>query len=136
MTVVAVAPFLLRDVILTLGTDSYQAHVSQVEFVPTSSPVVWKGLTPSSVHTLGTTATWVCNLAFAQDFETVDSLSLYLHANEGDEVVGIFEPIAGGATVTANLILTPGGIGGTVDGVAVASVSLGVSGKPTITPGV
>jgi len=34
--------------------------------------------------------------------------------------------------ITATLLITPGAIGGTVDQYATASVTLGVSGKPTI----
>lgn len=112
------------------GTGDFEKHVSQVEFVPTAGNVPFKGLTPTASYTFATNATWVCNLAFAQDWETTDSLSQYLFDNEGELVEVDFEPVLGGATVTATLTLAPGSIGGTVDGVAVSSVSLGVQGKP------
>jgi len=132
MPTIGIDPIILNDVKLTLGLNDYEAHVSKVEFVPTSSIVNWKGLTPASVHSFPTRATWVCNLDLAVDIETVDSLSLYLLANEGQEVVGTFEPVAGGASVTATLLIVPGGFGGTVDTVPTTSVSLGVKGKPVI----
>jgi hypothetical protein len=130
-------PIILNDVVLTVATDNYEAHVSQVEFVPSSSQVNWKGLTPASVFTFGTTATWVLNLAYAQDWATTSSLSQYLFDNEGTSKVITFKPkkpATGTApTWTATVIITPGAIGGTVDSVAVASVTLGVQGKPVRT---
>lgn len=134
MATISVAPIILTDVLLTVGTDNYEAHVSQVEFTPTSSTVSWKGLTPTSVHTFGSTATWTVTLAYAQDWVTATSLSRYLFDNEGDTVTMTFEPKAGGPAFTADVIITPGAIGGTVDSVAVATVTLGVSGKPTLVP--
>jgi hypothetical protein len=132
MASIAVNPFILRDVLLTFGTDSYEKHVSSVEFVPAGSVVTWKGLTPASVFSFGANATWTCNLSFAQDWATANSLSRYLFENEGEELAVTFEPVAGGPSVSATLIITPGSIGGAVDSVAVATVSLGVKGKPTL----
>lgn len=135
MAAIAVAPFVMKDCTLTVGTDTYEAHVSQVEFQPSSSAVTWKGLTPTSTHTDVTTATWTCTLSYAQDWATANSLSLYLHANEGSSVVAEFVPVAGTAPkpkITATLLITPGAIGGTVDQHAVATVTLGVDGKPAI----
>lgn len=134
MAAIAVSPFLLKDVLFSVATDSYEKHVSQVEFVPTSSTVTWKGLTPTSVFSFGTNATWVCNLTFAQDWDTTNSLARYLFDHEGDEIDVTFEPVAGGSGFTATLIVAPGSIGGTVDAVAVSTVSLGVMGKPVYVP--
>lgn len=134
MAQIAVDPILLKDVLLSLGTDSYEKHVSQVEFVPTAQIVNWKGLNPASVFAFPTAATWVCNLTFAQDWETTNSLSRYLLENAGEEVAATFEPVNGGAGFTATLIIVPGSIGGQVDSVAVATVSLGVKGAPVYVP--
>jgi hypothetical protein len=136
MPAISVAPIILTDVLLTVGTEDYEAHVSQVEFTPASTTVSWKGLTPASVHTFGATATWTVTLAYAQDWVTVNSLSQYLFNNEGDTVTMTFKPKAGGPGFTADIIITPGAIGGTVDAVAVATVTLGVSGKPVLVPAV
>jgi hypothetical protein len=134
MAQIGVAPIILTNVLFQVETDTYEKHVSTVEFVPSSSVVTWKGLTPASVFSAGTTATWTCNLSFAQDWETADSLSLYLFENEGEEIDVTFEPVNGGAGFTATLIVTPGSIGGAVDSVAVSTVTLGVRGKPVHVP--
>jgi len=131
MATPAVKPFLMRDCLFQVEEDNYEAHVSQVEFVPSSSVVRFKGLTPTSVHSFGTTAEWVANLTYAQDWNTADSLSEYLHENEGTEIDVTFTPVNGGRPITATLIVTPGAIGGQVDSVAVASVSL-ASTKPVL----
>jgi len=136
MATIGIAPIVLKDVTLKIGADNYEANVSSVEFVPTASTVTWKGLTPSAQFTSIGNATWVCNLAYAQDWETVNSLSQYLLDNEGEAVVADFYPEDGGQGFRATIVLTPGAIGGTVDTVAVGSVSLGVQGKPAriVTP--
>lgn len=138
MTAIAVQPFVLKDCTLKVGTDNYEAHVSQVQFSPSSSQVNWKGLTPSSVFSDVTTATWTCSLAYAQDWTTANSLSLYLHNHEGETVDVVFQPKAGTGqpSVEATLLITPGAIGGTVDQVATATVTLGVQGKPEIVPAI
>lgn len=134
MPTIGVQPFILRDVLFTVGADNYQAHVSQVEFVPTSSLVNWKGLTPTAVFTFGTASTWAATIALAQDWDTPDSLSRYLFDNEGESVAVVFEPVAGGPAISATLIVAPGSIGGTIDTVGVSTVTLGVVGKPTLEP--
>jgi hypothetical protein len=136
MATIAVAPITLTNALLTLGLDGYQKHVSAVELVPTATSTTWKGLEPTAVFTNTGRATWVCNLAFAQDWETPDSLSQYLLEHEGEIVAAVFEPEAGGAGFTANLVITPGSIGGAVDTTAVATVSLGVQGRPVLVPAV
>jgi hypothetical protein len=84
-----------------------------------------------------TSSTWVCNISYAQDWASVNSLSQYLLANEGKSVVVKFIPQSASTgtvpTFTATVFITPGSIGGAVDGVATASVSLGVVGKPVLT---
>lgn len=133
MAVVAVAPFVLKNVTLKIAADNYEAHVSQVEFTPSASQVTWKSLTPSSVVTDVTTATWTCTIAYAQDWKTANSLAQYLHANEGTAVVAEFVPVVGAVgspKFTATLVITPGAIGGTVDAIATATVTLAVQGKP------
>jgi hypothetical protein len=132
MADISVSPFVLKDVTLLIAADNYEAHVSSVELVPSASTVTWKGLTPSSVFTDVSTATWVCNLSFAQDWATTDSLSRYLFENEGEAVACEFVPVAGGAGFSATIVITPGAIGGAVDSVAVATVSLGVQGRPAV----
>ena len=130
MAQIGITPIVLKDVLFQVASDTYEKHVSQVEFIPTAQTVNWKGLTPSSVFTDISTATWVCALSFAQDWATADSLSRYLFENEGAAIEVTFRPKVAGPGFTATLIVTPGSIGGRVDAVAVATVNLGVRGRP------
>lgn len=136
MVAVTVKPFVLKDVLLKIDADNYEAHVSQVEFTPSASTQTWTGLAGNTVTDVST-ATWAATLAYAQDWETADSLSRYLYDHEGDEVAVEFTPRSGsGPKFTASLIITPGAIGGTVNGFATATVTLGMSGKPVLVPAV
>jgi len=135
MVQIAVAPLVLKDVVLTLGTDTYEKHVDQVIFTPTASKISWTGL-GGNTHTDVSMATWTCDLRYAQDWETDDSLSQYLLANEGASIAAVFKPkSATGPTFTATLAITPGAIGGAVSAYATATVSLG-STKPVLVPGI
>lgn len=134
MAVIASAPFVLRDVDLMIGTDNYEAHTSQVEFTPSASQVSWTGLANNTI-TSQTTATWLVNIALAQDWGTVNSLSQYLMDNEGEVVPITFTPATGQGSFTADVTITPGAIGGTAGAFAVATVALGCT-KPVFTPAV
>jgi len=135
MPAIAVAPLILKDVTLTLGTDSYEKHVSEVRFTPSASTISWTGLGGNTVTDVAT-ATWVAVLGYVQDWETVDSLSAYLLANEGESVEASFKPKSGsGPSFTATLAITPGAIGGAVNAYATTSVTLG-STKPVLVPGI
>ncbi|MCM3778988.1 hypothetical protein [Microbacterium hydrocarbonoxydans] len=135
MATITVAPFVLKDVLLTVGTDNYEAHVSQVELTPSASTQTWQGLTPTSVHTDMSTATWTCTLAYAQDWETANSLSVYLFNNEGQTKSVVFRPRSGsGPSFEVDVIVTPGAIGGSVNSFATATVTLGVKGRPELVP--
>lgn len=131
MAEIAVEPILLGNAKLTFGTDDYEAHVSSAAFNPTdNTPVTWKGLSPTSSFSFGKKAVWTLDLSYAQDWETANALADYLHENEGEEVNVVFAPVDGGTSYTADVIITPGAIGGDVDTVAVGQVSLGVKGRP------
>lgn len=134
MATITVDPFILRDTVFQVAADNYEAHVSQVTFTPSSSIATFQGLTPDATFSFGANATWTCDLEFAQDWSTANSLSRYLFEHEGDEIVVTFEPVAGGPAISATLIVTPGAIGGAVNAVATATASLGVKGKPTLEP--
>jgi hypothetical protein len=137
MAQIAAAPLVLKDARFIVAADSYESSVSSVTFTPSSSTVTWKGLTPSSVFTGTTTATYSLELSYVQDWSTTNSLSQYLMLNEGREIMVTFIPqtVATGTAPTfkARVIVTPGQIGGSVDSVAVSTVTLGVIGKPTMT---
>lgn len=135
MSAITPTPFSMKDCVVTIGTDSYEAAISTVQFVPTASTITFTAVSPGAVYTDVSPATWVCNLTFAQDWSDEDSLAYYLMDNEGETVEMTFKPTnTTGATITADVIITPGAIGGDVSAFAIASVSLGVVGKPTVTP--
>lgn len=126
MVAIAVSPFVLRDVVLTIGTDSYEKHVSAVTFTPSASVQTFVGL-GGNTHTDTSTATWTCNLEYAQDWGTENSLSQYLMDNEGDQVTVVFTPksAVAGTFFTSTVTLSPGAIGGSGGAFATASVTLG-----------
>lgn len=133
MPVITVAPFVLKDVSMKIGADNYEHHVSQVEFTPDMSVVTWKGLSPAASFSDTSAPVWSCTLSFAQDWTTPDSLSEYLMDHAGETVEAVFGPngaTTGDTLFTADIILAPGPIGGTVDSVAVGTVTLGVVGAP------
>lgn len=137
MAVISVVPTVLNDVALTVGTDNYEAHVSKVTMTPSASIVKWKGLVPGGTFNFPTTADWTVELEYAQDWTTTNSLSKYLHDNEGTSKTLTFKPkkpVSGTSpTWTVTVYITPGSIGGEVDAVPTATVTLGASGKPALT---
>ena len=135
MPIIAVQPIVLKDVVLEIEDDDFAAACSSAVITPTSSAVVFKGLKPDAVFTDVTAATWALALTFAQDWVTAGSLSLYLFNNEGATVEGVLKPQSGvGPSFAVTIIITPGAIGGAVDQVATATVTLGVSGRPVLVP--
>lgn len=131
MALIAVSPFVLRDITLAIASSNYETSVSAAEFVPSSSVVTFKGLKAGSTVNLPTEATWVANLTYAQDWTNEDSLSNYLLDNAGETVVAVFAPKAGGPSFSAQVTIVPGSIGGAGDAIATASVSLTVNGEPS-----
>jgi len=135
MAEIAVQPLVLKDVTLSIGADEYQKHVDQVTFTPSASTSTWTGL-GGNTHTDVAIATWTLNLNYVQDWETPNSLSQYLMDHEGETVAVTFEPRStSGPSFTANVVITPGAIGGSANAYATTSVTLG-SDKPVRVPAV
>lgn len=136
MAQIVVAAFTMKDVNMTIGTEAalgtndYAQHVSRVRFDPVTTSSVWKPLSPAYSFTSQGLATWTCALAVAQDWASPTSLANYLLTNEGKAMMCSFQPITGGATFTAKLVLAAPAIGGDVDATAVSEVVCGVIGKP------
>lgn len=134
MATIEVAPIVLTDVSLLIPTDDYAKNVSSVTLTPTSSTVTWNGLGKNS-FTGASIATWAATIEYAQDWETANSLSQYLYANEGNKVEMTFKPQSGsGPSFEVEVTIVPGAIGGAVNTVAVASVTLPCSAKPALIP--
>jgi len=135
MAAVAVAPFVLKDTVFTVGgTDQFEAHCSQIEFAPSTSTLQWQGLTPSASFTDSSSPSWSATLSVAQDWTTPGSLSQYLFQHQGETIDVTFVTNDGAGTWAASLIIAPGSVGGQVNAYAVQTVNLGVSGQPTFTP--
>lgn len=136
MAEISIQPIVLSNCKLTItpktgtGGGEYQNHVSQAEFQPSSPTASWKGLGGRSFTGVGK-ASWVLALGFAQDWETAGALSAFLYDHETEELHVVLEPVSGGEAWEADIFAVPGAIGGSVDGVAVASVTAPVDGKPT-----
>lgn len=136
MAQIEVQPIVLRDCLLSIAADSYEKHVSGVTITPSTGTVSFNGLTPDATFTFPTATTWGAQLDYAQDWETANSLSRYLFDHAGEQVTMLFEPKAGGLGWQVDVFIAPGQIGGQVNAVATASVTLGVVGKPVPVPAV
>lgn len=134
MAQIDVKPIVLRDVLLSIAADDYEKHVSGVTITPTTGSVTWNGLTPTAAYSFPTSTTWALQLDYAQDWDTANSLSRYLFDHEGEEVTMTFEPVKGGLGWRVDVVIVPGSIGGQVNAVATATVTLGVNGRPTPVP--
>src|SRR5690606_21590144 len=124
--------FVLRHVDLTIDGSDFAAEASQVEFTPTAQAATWTGLADNTV-TSTATATWNVTMALGQEWDDPDSLSNYLLENEGEVVDMTFAPRSGGTSFTAEVTISPSGIGGTAGAFAVGSVTLGCT-KPVRVP--
>lgn len=142
MAQIAVAPIVIKDAIITIGTDTYEKHLSSATFVPnTTQPrVQWQGMSPTASFTdVGAITTeWTLVLEYAQDWETANSLANYLLTNAGASKTIVVQPQRGTGkkAFTASVTIVPGQIGGKVNEVPTGSVSLPVTGAPTPGAGV
>lgn len=135
MPQVAVVPIVLKDVTLLIEADNFELHVSQVQFDPSVQTQTWKGLSPNAVFTDQSAPTWTCTLSYAQDWSSAATLSSYLFAHQGETKHVTFTPDVNTdqAAWDADVIVSAGPIGGTVDAFQVGSVTLGVQGRPAPT---
>jgi hypothetical protein len=126
------APYTMSTATLTIGIDDYTAAVSQAQFDPSFSSNTWTGIGGDAL-TFTSPASWALVIAIAQDLAP-DGLLRYLLDHAGEQVTVTLTPLAAEDPITAKVILAPGSIGGTADGsAAVATITMGVQGKPTFT---
>lgn len=134
MAILDLQPLVLKDVEAVIGDDDFRKALSKVELVPSSSSTSWTGL-GGNTHTDGSTATWVCNMTYVQDWDSEKSLSKYLYENEGKTETFEFRPRSGvGPTFAVDVVITPGAIGGAVNAFSETSVALGCNGRPVLVP--
>ena len=134
MAVVAANPFVMKESVITFAADSYEAAVTSATLTPSASIQTVTGLKAGAVFSDSTAATWTLDLTFMQDWASATSLGRYLFTNEGATVAAHIKPQIGKIGFDVNVIITPGAIGGAVNAYALATVSLGVKGKPVLVP--
>lgn len=137
-TIDIVQPVFMADSLLTITygealSDEFAAAISSAVLTPTSTPVRYKGLRPTSTRTRNTAPEWSADIAYVQD-EAEGSFSNFLHEHAGETLPFVFEPVAGGDGWAADITISPGAIGGAVDTWGTSTVSLGVDGQPTRIP--
>jgi hypothetical protein len=136
MATIVTTPFVITDAILTIGTDDYQSAVEEVLCTPKNNIVTWQPMVPSGAFSAPTAPVWDCKLTYAQDWKTTNSLAQYLLANNGLTKTLVFKPqgsTTGSPIFTLSAIIVPGPIGGKVNTVQLATVTLGVVGVPVKT---
>ncbi len=117
MPQVAVKPIVLKDVTLLIDVDNFELHVSKVQFDPAVQTQTWKGLSPTAVASDQSAPSWTCTLEYAQDWSGSTTLSAYLHEHAGETKHVEFKPDVNTpqATWDADIIISPGPIGGGCD---------------------
>lgn len=142
-TIVPFEPFIMKNAIVAFGTpgsdDDFAKAVSSATLTPSGGTVNFKGLKPDAVYTFPQSTTWTLDLEFGQDWAVDDSLSRYLFDHIGEVLEATLnadDRTAGTTSWALTVAIAPGAVGGPVDSVAVATVSLGVVGAPvpTLTP--
>lgn len=133
---IAANPRMQKNLSLTIGTDTFEDHVSSVQWVPSSSTVTWNGGTPEAVFTDQTAPTWTAQVNVVQDWETPGSLCNYLLEHAGEQVVAKYKPDATGTfEITATITLAAPTIGGAVNAFNESSVTMGSTKPvPTVIP--
>ncbi|WP_457100315.1 hypothetical protein [Microbacterium sp. P5_E9] len=140
MAEIDVRPFIMRNAIINLGTDDFAKAISTATITPSSGTTDFKGLKPSAVYTFPQATTYTLELTYAQDWSDETSLSRWLFEHKGETVPFTLNPDdttgqtgIGSTSWAGTVAVAPGAIGGDVDSVATATVSLGIVGEPVPT---
>jgi hypothetical protein len=133
MANIAAEPFLVNNLTFSVGTDEYTGHLSQSEFQPTQPTASFTDI-GGGTKSFGGKSWWALALAGAQDWSTVNSLSLFLNANDGAEAdVTLAVP---GGTWAGTVVCAAVNVGGTAGQVAAWSKTLQCKTKPIFTASV
>lgn len=137
MAQINVAPVVFKNYGLKIATDNYEKHVNEVTLTATTPTAVFKGATAGQVQTDAGTTEWELTLGYAQDWATTNSLSLYLLNNNGAKKTIEFFPLATGTgpKFAGTVLVVPGNVGGKVDEMGMATVTLKFDNQPTFTAG-
>jgi hypothetical protein len=140
MAEIDVRPFIMRNAIIEFGTDDFAKAVSTATIANSSGTTDFKGLKPSAVYTFPQATTYTLELTYAQDWSASTSLSRYLWEHKGETVPFTLnpddtsgDPTLGSTAWAGTVAIAPGAVGGDVDAVAIATVTLGIVGEPVPT---
>ena len=135
MPIVKPALAVLKDATINIKigaavADDFAPAVSNILITPTTSAATFQGVGIDASFTDQSTATWAVQLTYAQDWDSTKSLSRYLLDNEGKQAVFEFRPRDKSAGFSVTATITPGAIGGAVNGFPTSTSNMGVIGKP------
>jgi hypothetical protein len=137
VSVIEVTPFIERNAVVTFaGTSDFAKAISEVTLAPSGGMVPFKGLKPTAVFNFAQSPTWELTLVYAQDWALATSLSRYLFDNQGKNIsltLNVNDAVTGTTNWAMTVSVAAGSVGGAVDGVATATVTLGVVGAPVPT---
>jgi hypothetical protein len=132
-----------KNLLLKIGENSYERHVSSVAWAPNPSTVSWQGGTPDSTRSDTVEGAWAASLTMVQDWDNPESLCNLMLKNAGAVVEIDYYPIAGGTFfIRSEITLVSPQIGGPVNAYNESTVSCGSTvptptfpeGVPDLTP--
>jgi hypothetical protein len=134
MATITPAPLVMKDCLVKIAADNYEAALSGITLTPTTPIFTFSGLTPTAKTTASGNADWAAQIDYVQDWDTGGSFSNYLHGNQGKTVSMEFTPKKGsGKKFLVDVTIVAGAVGGQANAMATTSVTLPCS-TPVITP--
>lgn len=130
MSTIGLAPIRMREATLAIEADDYTTSIDQVIFTP-QPEILWEtdlSTTDASPHLVRTV--WSLSLGYAQDFTTPLSLSMYLIEHAGQQKTVTLE--IPGRVVAATVLIVPAQLGGVVNQIPAAVVTLPMYGQPSL----
>ncbi|WP_294947755.1 hypothetical protein [uncultured Microbacterium sp.] len=116
---------------LLIGTDGYKAAVTGAVLTPTTPTEVIRDI-GGGITTVSGTPEWALGLNFMQDLKTLNSLSQYLIANQGQKKTVVYTPQTGGKGFTISALMLAAAVGGPANAAAKSDITLPCDGQPVI----
>lgn len=130
MATITPVPLVMRDCLVKIAADNFEAALSGVTLTPTTPTFTFRGLTPTASYTAAGNADWAAQIDYVQDWDTAGSFSNYLLSNAGKTVSMAFTPKnKSGKLFTVDVTIIAGPVGGQTNALALSSVTL-----PAATP--
>jgi hypothetical protein len=126
-------PFVIEDVMLTLGTKEFTTACDSVSLVPTTAKLRWKPVNGKKT-TIVAKPDWALTLNVGQDFDT-EGLMHELIEGHGETRTFKLQPLGSGdlAKIEGTVTLEAVQVGGGAETIAVSGVTLDVEGQPVFT---